>query len=246
MRAIILAAGRGSCMKALSFDRPKCLVEISGQPLLHFQLQAIRSLSISDIGIVTGYKREMLATQGLQEFHNFNWNTSNMVTSLACASEWLTQYDCIVSYADIFYERQIIKDLLSAPGKLNIAYDPCWLELWSKRFTNPLDDAETFRVNKDGFVLEIGGKPSTIQEIEGQYMGLLKFTPESWCEAERIRTSLNGKVRDNLHMTDLLQKIIDAGRIQVSAVKCTEKWGEIDTEDDLKLYNHEATKNTKA
>ena len=246
MRAIILAAGRGSRMKTLSLDKPKCLVEISGQPLLNFQLEAMRSSRIKDIAIVTGYKREMLENWTLQEFHNASWNKTNMVSSLACASEWLTQYDCIVSYADIFYGNQIINDLSLAPGKLNVAYDPHWLQLWSKRFANPLDDAETFRVNREGFIEEIGRKPSTLQEIEGQYMGLLKFTPQAWNEAERIRASLNVKVRNNLHMTHLLQKIIDAGRIQISAIKCNEKWGEVDTMHDFRLYNGEAmSRNTK-
>ena len=67
---------------------------------------------------------------------------------------------------------------------------------------------------------------------------LLKFTPESWCEAERIRASLTRKARDNLHMSHLLQKIIDAGGILISAVRCTEKWGEVNTADDLVLCNH--------
>ena len=34
-----------------------------------------------------------------------------------------------------------------------------WLELWSKRFENPLDDAETFKINEGGYLLEIGQKP---------------------------------------------------------------------------------------
>ena len=237
MKAIILAAGRGSRMKKISSERPKCLVEVFGQSLLSFQLLALRSAGITDIAIVTGYKREMLENQGLHEFHNVRWDKSNMVTSLACASEWLTQYNCLVSYADIFYGSQIINDLLLTTDKLNVAYDPDWLELWSKRFNHPLDDAETFRLNKKGFIIEIGGKPATVKEIEGQYMGLLKFTPEAWFEAEKIRASLTEKARDNLDMTNLLQKIIDAGRLRIGAVRCTQKWGEVDTANDLRLYN---------
>ena len=34
MKAIILAAGRGSRMKDLIDERPKCLVELRGKPLL--------------------------------------------------------------------------------------------------------------------------------------------------------------------------------------------------------------------
>ena len=33
MRALILAAGRGSRMGALGDERPKCLVELDGRPL---------------------------------------------------------------------------------------------------------------------------------------------------------------------------------------------------------------------
>jgi hypothetical protein len=42
MRAIILAAGRGSRMKALTSDKPKCLVELRGRSLLERQLEALR------------------------------------------------------------------------------------------------------------------------------------------------------------------------------------------------------------
>ena len=67
--------------------------------------------------------------------------------------------DCIVSYADIYYTFEVIKDLVNCPDDIAISYDPNWLELWSKRFENPLDDAETFKINKGGYLIEIGQKP---------------------------------------------------------------------------------------
>jgi len=238
MKAIILAAGRGSRMNKLSSEKPKCLMEISGQSLLNLQVLAIRNAGVEDIAIVTGYKKEMLKNFGLYEFHNANWDASNMVTSLACASEWLKKYDCIISYSDIFYDDEIIKDLLKATGKLNVAYDPCWLELWSKRFSDPLEDAETFKLDEQNLIIDIGGKASQIKEIEGQYMGLLKITPQAWWEIERIRENLDKTVRDRLHMTGLLQKVIDAGRIKVSAIRYNGDWGEVDTASDLQLYRN--------
>ena len=104
MRAIILAAGRGSRMKSLTDERPKCLVELRGKPLLEWQLWALRDAGINEIAIVTGYKRELLAERGLVEFFNPRWAETNMVSSLACAEAWLVADTCIVSYADIFYE----------------------------------------------------------------------------------------------------------------------------------------------
>ena len=65
MKANILAAGRGSRMKHLTDERPKCLIEFNGKPLLEWQLEAIRAAGIDEIGIITGYKREMLNGYGL-------------------------------------------------------------------------------------------------------------------------------------------------------------------------------------
>lgn len=39
--AIILAAGRGRRLMPYTADRPKCLVEVGGKPILYYQLRAI-------------------------------------------------------------------------------------------------------------------------------------------------------------------------------------------------------------
>ncbi|MGE5491994.1 MAG: phosphocholine cytidylyltransferase family protein [Actinomycetota bacterium] len=237
MKAIILAAGRGSRMKAMTDDRPKCLVEFRGKPLLQWQIEALQAAGITDIGIVTGYKRELLADRGLVEFHNPRWSETNMVSSLACARDWLLAEPCIVSYSDIFYESNAVSALMESVAALAITYDTQWLELWSRRFGDPLLDAETFRLNADGTLAEIGGKPSSIAEIEGQYMGLLRFTPAGWSEIEAIRKALPQTDQDRMHMTGTLQRVIDAKRIGIGTVPYTGTWGEIDSIDDLSAYS---------
>ena len=144
MRAIILAAGRGSRMKALTSDKPKCLVELRGHSLLELQLDALREGGVSEIGIVTGYRRELLANLGLVEFHNPRWDETNMVSSLECAGAWLEAGPCIVSYSDIFYSADAVRSLINCPALLAVTYDPTWLALWTRRFGDPLLDAETF------------------------------------------------------------------------------------------------------
>jgi choline kinase len=236
MKALILAAGRGSRMKTLTEECPKCLVELHGKPLLSWQLEALHTAGISDIGIVTGYRRDMLAGWGLTEFHNPRWAETNMVSSLACAEEWLKNEACIVSYSDIFYDKTAITPLIDAAKPLAITYDINWETLWRNRFGDPLLDAETFRLNPDGTVKEIGNKPQSLAEIEGQYMGLLRFTPESWAELARIRNGLSSKERDQMHMTGALQKILEAGRLPVSPIPYSGNWGEIDSPEDLAVY----------
>jgi len=244
MKAIILAAGRGSRMKHLTDERPKCLIEFNGKPLLEWQLEAIYKAGIDEIGIVTGYKREMLTGYGLVEFHNPEWATTQMVSSLCCANEWLEANTCIVSYSDIFYEASAVRSLIESKADISLTYDPNWLELWTKRFGDPLLDAETFRLNSDGTLAEIGKKPKNSEEIEGQYMGLLQFTPAGW--EEFLMNSINNEIKkiiNQLDMTKAIQRVIDKDNIKVKVIPYIEKWGEIDTESDV--YSYEEMINKK-
>ncbi len=236
MRAVILAAGRGSRMKALTDDRPKCLVPLGGQPLLAWQLDALGRAGITDIGIVTGYRPDALAPWGLTTFHNARWAETNMVSSLECAARWLEEGPCIVSYSDIFYRASAVEGLLACDAPLALTYDPDWRALWTSRFGDPLLAAETFRIDACGRVLEIGNKPTCVDEVQGQYMGLLRFTPESWAACRQLRAAVAPVERDRMHMTGLLQRLIESGRSTVTGIAYTGEWGEVDSEEDLHVY----------
>jgi len=236
MKAIILAAGRGSRMKALTDDRPKCMVELQGRALIDWQIDALRTGGIDEIAVVTGYRREALLSRRLVEFHNAHWETTNMVSSLACAHEWLESAPCIVSYSDIFYSPAAVRSLVDSHADMAITYDVNWRLLWTGRFGDPLLDAETFRIGPDGSVLEIGNKPASVEDVQGQYMGLLRFTPSAWKEIQKIRDLMAPEEQDRMHMTGTLQKVIEAGRIPVTGVPYTGEWGEVDSVLDLKFY----------
>lgn len=235
MRAIILAAGRGTRMGELGDDRPKCLVELAGEPLIRRQIAALRRGGAEAVGVVRGYRAEMIEFPGLTYFHNERWSETNMVASLASAAAWLRSGPVIVSYADIFYRAELVGGLASAPGDLVVAYDRSWRSLWSRRFAEPLSDAESFRVEKSGRLVEIGKKAAHIDEIEGQYMGLLKFTPAAWGEVENVRGRLDSIARDRLDMTSLLGRLLDSG-FNISTYAAAGQWGEIDNPNDLVLY----------
>ncbi len=237
MKAIILAAGRGSRMGNLTDIRPKCMVEFKGRPLIEWQIEAIKSAGINEVAIVTGYRREMISMYGSVEFHNPQWSETNMVASLACASEWLDNEPCIVSYSDIFYLPEAISLLMHADCDLAITYDRNWLDLWRRRFDDPLSDAETFRLNEAGYLLEIGSKPITVDEIQGQYMGLLRISPNGWLEICNVLSSLPDKERSQQHLTGVLQLVTTAGKIAVKAILYEGEWGEIDSQSDLKIYS---------
>lgn len=236
MKAIILAAGRGSRMKNLTDDKPKCLVKLHQKPLLQWQLESMRKSGINEIAIVTGYKHEMFSSYNLVEFHNPNWDSTQMVASLACAKEWLEKEECIVSYGDIFYDYIAVQSLIQSNADIAITYDPNWLKLWKGRFGDPLIDAETFRINKNGILLEIGNKPKLASQVHGQYMGLLRFTPDGWGEFQKIRNSIPLKKTNLLDMTKTLQMFLEKSLMPIQTIPYNGKWGEVDTETDLQYY----------
>jgi len=239
MRAVILAAGRGSRMGQLGDERPKCLIEFGKKLLIERQVAALRRGGAQAIAVVRGYRADMIEFPNLTYFHNKRWSESNMVLSLVAAAEWLKLGPVIVSYADIFYRHELVRDLASATGDLVIAYDRSWRSLWSRRFADPLADAETFQADASGRLIEIGNKTSSIDEIEGQYMGLLKFTPRAWKDVEALLCTLDAPTRDRLDMTGLLQRLLHRP-VTINTFGTDGQWGEVDSPDDLALYERMA------
>src|ERR1700730_10727107 len=111
MRAVILAAGRGSRMGQLGDERPKCLVEFAKRPLIERQIAALRGGGAQAVGVVRGYRADMIDLPDLTYFLNGRWAETNMVMSLAAAAEWLKTGPAIVSYADIFYKHEPVDEL---------------------------------------------------------------------------------------------------------------------------------------
>lgn len=232
MKALILAAGRGSRMGSLTDIQPKCMTVLAGRPLLDWQVKALREAGFADIGIVTGYKAEVLQPCGLQLFHNPRWADTNMVMSLTSAVEWLQAGPCIVSYSDIFYSPGIVRKLMTSTNDIAITYDRDWLSLWQTRFEDPLSDAETFRLDNSGYLTEIGQRAQSLDEIQGQFMGLLKFSPPGWALVEALLGQTASEACDKLDMTGLLSRLIESG-VKVDAVPVDGGWGEIDSQIDL-------------
>jgi len=60
MKAVILAAGKGTRMRELTAELPKPMLLVSGKPILEHILEGIRSAGIEQFCIVTGYRAEIV------------------------------------------------------------------------------------------------------------------------------------------------------------------------------------------
>ena len=239
MKAIILAAGEGSRLHPYTLDRPKCLVEVDGESLLDRQIKVLKSKGINQIILIGGYLSEMLERDDAELRINPIYDETNMVYTLFCAESDLND-GAIVSYGDIVYSKTILSALLKSDADIAVTIDLDWETYWRARNENPLDDAETLKLSSDGQIIEIGQKPKSLEEIEGQYMGLMKFSAKGiammrkvYHDAERTG-NLCGKPVKKAYMTDLLQALINFN-FRIDAVPINGGWIEIDTVTDLNL-----------
>ncbi|MFJ9742823.1 NTP transferase domain-containing protein [Streptomyces sp. NPDC101166] len=231
MKAVVLAAGRGSRLAPFTDDRPKCLIEVGGRTLLDRQVTALRGAGARSVGVITGWRPEGFARLPLTRWHNSRWASTTMVDTLVRAEAWLTSDTTLVSYGDIVYASADAAALAALDAPIAVAYDPRWRTLWERRFTDPLADAETFALDATGRLAEIGGRPSRLEDVTGQYVGLLRFTPQGWREVRRVLAAGPAVA----HMTDLLARVVRAGRLPVSAVPLSHPWFEFDHVCDLAL-----------
>lgn len=242
MRAIVLAAGEGTRLRPYTQDRPKCLVPLCDRPLLAWQIDALRAAGIHRITVVTGYRADAIEALGVPTVHNAAFAATNMVASLMCARALLDgSDDVLVAYGDLVYEPRVVEALTASPAPLAISVDRGWRRLWSARMADPLADAETLRLDASGHVIELGRRPRSYDDIEGQYMGLVLARASvvrrlvDQYDALDPAGPYDGRTRDQMFMTTFLQHLIDQA-VPVAATLVDGGWLEVDTTDDLATY----------
>lgn len=225
MKVIILAAGRGSRMSSETENKPKCLVPLNGRPLIEHAIQKVsKYIPKDEIIIVTGYRSDLLEYLGIRTIHNSDWSTSNIMGSLLKADEILDTDDAMVIYSDIFFDETAIDLAISSsiPGVISLNN---WLQIWSRRFADPLVDVEGFKAH-DGRITHIGGRVESITEVQGQFAGIFTLNPQTW----QILKSLPNF--SNLDTTTALNKIISLG-VHLTEISYSDRWLEFDSIADM-------------
>jgi L-glutamine-phosphate cytidylyltransferase len=232
--AIILAAGRGSRMGDLTSDRPKALVSLAGRTLLDWQIAALTAAGVREITVVGGFNAEQLRSVWPNVVNYPKWNVTNMVGTLCHVAELLHESSVVVSYADIVYHPDHVRALLHVPDPIVMTYDDLWHELWTLRFENPLEDAESFTVS-DGVIRTIGARAHAIDSVQGQFMGLIKFSPCGWRKVVRLLRTMSSEAIALLDMTGLFRRLLATG-VSLTGVPVRGRWCEIDSAHDAALY----------
>ena len=244
MRAIILAAGQGTRLAPYTDSKPKCMVEVLGRSILERQIDTLKRAGISDIVVVTGYMADEIDFPEVRSCHNKRFESTNMVSSLFCAESELADEDILLVYGDILFSDEVLAAMLELPDTINVAVDLDWQALWEARMEDPLLDAETLKLDENGFITELGKKPKSLSEIEAQYIGLIAIKREFLPKLKDFYRTLDrdalyeGQSFENMYMTSFLTEVLE-GLQPLRAIKISGGWLEVDTCQDLETYEND-------
>jgi len=121
MKAIILAAGVGKRLWQVTQHRPKCLIEIGGQTLLHRYLTTLRSVGIHSVDMIVGYKQEMIRTAVAVNDSGIrvNFLVNEQFHRGSISSLWIARMalddDAIIMDADVLFHQEILRRLVQSP-----------------------------------------------------------------------------------------------------------------------------------
>jgi histidinol-phosphate/aromatic aminotransferase/cobyric acid decarboxylase-like protein/NDP-sugar pyrophosphorylase family protein len=117
-RALILAAGLGQRMRPLTTDVPKCLVEVSGVPILYRSLRVLASAGVTQAVIVVGHEAAQVRRRIGSRFADIDisyvdapsFDTTNNIRSLWDARAHCDE-DILLLEGDVIFDRDVIMRL---------------------------------------------------------------------------------------------------------------------------------------
>jgi len=216
------------------------MVELNGKPLIEYQLELFNRFDIKDVNVVTGYLENKINFKNVKKYYNPKFDSTNMVSTLFCAGELFNgEDDLLISYGDIVYNDSVFSAIQKSSERMNVVVDKNWREYWEARMDDPLRDVETLKIDNNGYIKELGKKPNSYDDIEGQYIGLIKIRKDAVKKIKSYYQNLDkdalydGKDYGNMYMTSFLQMIAD-NLMPLTPVYINNGWIEVDEPTDLR------------
>jgi choline kinase len=128
MRAIILAAGRGSRLQQTEAEQlPKCLLRFEGMSLLERHLRMLRNAGVAEVVLALGFRHELIEA----ELDRLAWRPRpeivlndrfelGSVLTVHTVAEALTRGgDVLLMDADVLYDERIVAALVAGDRPVN-------------------------------------------------------------------------------------------------------------------------------
>jgi len=230
MKALILAAGRGTRIRSIHGERPKCLISFEGKAILDHQINGLFAAGIREIGIVVGYESQQIVRhiekryrEYLHRFsfiYNPKFETTNNIYSLWIARDWMCGEAFMCLNADVLCKPDILIAAARTTAPISMIVDPDWRD-------------ETMKVIIRGGRVVKMSKKITRDEFSGTYIGITTFSlgaQEALFESLE-RFVIEGQVNEFFNVA--VQELADSG-MHVGFTGTTGfPWAEIDDPADL-------------
>lgn len=230
MRAIILAAGRGSRLLPLTENLPKCLLPIGETTVLSLQLDTLEAAGIQEAIVITGFmagsvEAEVANRSGpmrVQTLFNPFYQVADNLASCWMARDFMTS-DFVLINGDTLVEPALVRRVIESPvTDIQVTID--------KKSEYDSDD---MKVSLNGTILTAIGKSLEAEKTHGESIGFLRFMRNG---PNLFRDKLHQMMRtgDGVHAWFL--SAIDAlaksdTKVSTHSIQGM-TWAELDTIDD--------------
>jgi len=249
-RCILIAAGRGKRLGAHTEEIPKCMVDVAGRPILGWVWRALAAVGVDELVVIRGYRGDVLESFVKQLVprvvfvDNPEWETNNVLLSLACARRYLDQ-PTFVSYSDIVFTPEVAERCARSTAEIGLVTDREFRRIYEGRDQHPLEEAEVMDCDDREAVARVGKRALPAGQARGEFIGLVRLGAAGVTavagELDRLATAFAGRDHEpfqraaryrNAYLTDILQQLIDRGT-RVDPIWIDGGWREIDTGQDL-------------
>lgn len=229
MKAVILAAGVGKRLGAVTGNRPKCLIEFGGRSLLVRYLDALLEAGIKSAALVVGHRQELIRAAVGDAYRGLalRYIVNDQYRRGSLYSLWLARAafddDLLVMDADVLCPASFVTRLVNSPHPNAILIDE----------TVRQDSEERMAVIRGGRVTALTKQPQPRpSDLLGEGVGFLKVTRR---DSEAMAAAMEPFVtRGDLDMEyeDTWEAFFGAVPVGYEKVG-GQPWIEIDFPDDL-------------
>lgn len=234
-RAIILGAAHGPEFGTLTDDKPKCMVEVAGKPVLHHIIDSFRAIGVRDIHVIRGYKGDAVNPEGVNTVDCDASQDISDTSALYEAAESLDRH-CVISYGDVLFKKYIPQQLLDLDADFAVPVDTNWRESRNRgRYTDFVTCSED--ASKRSFYRKVSLQNVSNElvpgEIHGEWMGMMKVSARGAKILRELLVDLanDGRQLRAMDFGALINEIICRGH-EVRVVYTTGNWLDVDSIDD--------------
>ncbi|MER3489052.1 MAG: glucose-1-phosphate thymidylyltransferase [Meiothermus sp.] len=115
MKGLILAAGRGTRLRPLTYTRPKHVFRVAGRPIIYFAVKNLREAGIDQIGVVVSPENREDIMQALEGFPGASLSyivqeePKGLAHAVGVARDWLGESPFVMYLGDNLFQSGITR-----------------------------------------------------------------------------------------------------------------------------------------